>query len=133
MPPARRASSTAGNGPRPCSPPRRPAPIRRNSERRFAGTWRASPPVWSRPTTSRSWCCGGTVRDRAASASRPTSADAHLHAAVGWLRHLVVGRHERLPLAAAGGLDAVRGRAEPDQVVADLLGPAERERVVEQG
>src|SRR5437016_12286944 len=91
------------------------------SSRRYVPTYASSPARRSNQTTLPCFACAGTAQ--------PLT-DVDLDAPVARLVDVVGGRHEKLALAAAGGLDLSGGNADLDEKALHPLGTLCRQQIV---
>src|SRR5437016_12391628 len=91
------------------------------SSGRYSRTCASSPERRSNQTTLPCFACAGTAQPLA---------HVDLDAPVARLVDVVGGRHEKLALAAAGGLDLSGGNANVDEEALHPLGTLRREQIV---
>src|SRR5256885_13373032 len=91
------------------------------SSRRYVPTYASSPARRSNQTTLPCFACAGTAQPLA---------DVDLDAPVARLVDVVGGRHEKLALAAAGGLDLPAGNAALDEEALHPFGALCRQQIV---
>src|SRR5437667_11365017 len=94
------------------------------SSRRYVPTYASSPARRSNQTTLPCFACAGTAQPLA---------DVDFDAPVARLVDVVGGRHEKLALAAARGLDLRAGNADPDKEARHPLRTPCRQQTVPPG